>query len=459
MSSTTIIISDLHMSTGDPEIEAFRADQEERLVRMLAYYATGRYRDEPVELIINGDWLDFLFSPPFLAHLRYTTPEIALQKLAGIVPAHERAFAAVRAFLGVPGKRVTVLLGNHDIELRFAAVRAAVVQAIFGAPSPPEAQNLRFWMRRVYQPYPDVYIEHGNAYDAYNIAPGLYDIPDNGPEPPQLELPFGSVFVERVYLRLKEHFPYLDRFDPPLSHAHFLALLLVLDKPLVIELLPTMAALHAHPDQDTQTPDAPLPPQHPLHALLPQLPNQATHHTFIAALTEMRRLRREAHEYVGQPAPPPQPHEQDLSVWIDILSGHPIMALHRLFAQGDDQLSRQVATGAYEALYAQSGLRWAIMGHTHQIWRVATEAPQTYLNTGTWGTRVRLPKPAGINEQLFAWLQHPMQGAGSLQDATTPCFVRLERASDAAPTSASFLVWDEQGERPLREDELDGTGW
>jgi UDP-2,3-diacylglucosamine pyrophosphatase LpxH len=458
MSTTTIIISDLHMSSGDPEIEAFRADQEERLAQMLAHYSAGRYRDEPVELIINGDWLDFLFSPPFLAHLRYTTPAIALQKLAAIVPAHQRAFAALRAFLRVPNKRVTVLPGNHDIELRFAAVQAAVVQAIFGAAPPPVARNLRFWWQRVYQPYPDVYIEHGNAYDVYNSVPWLYAIPDRGPDPQQLQLPFGSVFVERIYIRLKEHFPYLDRLDPPLSHAHFLALLLVLDKPLVIELLPILATLHAHPHRDARTPDTPLPPQHPLTTILPHLPEQPAHHTFVAALTEIRRLRREAHEYAGQPPPPPQAHEQDLSVWIDILSGHPVMALQRLFARGDDQLSRQVAAGAREVFATQSDLRWVIMGHTHQVWRAETAA-QTYLNTGTWGTRIRLPRPGSINEQLLNWLKHPMQGAAPLQDATTPCFVRLEREDATSPTQADFLVWDEQGERPLHPDELDGTAW
>jgi len=459
MSSTTIIVSDLHLSSGDPEIEAFRATQEERLARMLAYYTAGRYWDEPVEFIINGDWLDFLFSPPFLAHLRYTTPEIALQKLAAIVPAHQRTFAALRAFLSAPGKRVTALLGNHDIELRFAAVRAAVVEAIFGAGPPPEARNLRFWLRRVYQPYADVYIEHGNACDAYNSTPWIYEIPDDGPEPSQLELPFGSVFVERVYLRLKEHFPYLDRLDPPISHAHFLALLLVLDKPLVIELLPALATLHAHPDADALAPGAPLPPAHPLHAILPHLPDQEIHHTFVAALQEIHRLRREAHEYAGRPAPAPPAHELDLSVWIDMLSGHPIMALQRLFARGDDQLSLQVAAGARAVASVQRGLRWVLMGHTHQVWRVETPAAQTYLNTGTWGTRVRLPQPASCNEQLLNWLKHPTQGAALLQDATTTCFVRLERADGGSPTRADFLVWDDQGERPLRPDELDGTAW
>jgi len=209
MSSTTLIISDLHISGAKQEIEVFSAWQEIYLTKMLAHYSAGRYEQEPVELVINGDWLDFLFTPPFLAHLRYTTPAIGLEKLAAIVSAHEHTFAAVRTFLSVPQKRVKVLLGNHDIELRFAAVRKAVAQAIFGAVLPPEAENLRFWLHQVYQPYPDVYIEHGNEYDAYNIAPGLYDIPEDGPEPAQLELPFGLIFVERVYIRLKQHFPYL----------------------------------------------------------------------------------------------------------------------------------------------------------------------------------------------------------------------------------------------------------
>ncbi len=462
MSSTTLIISDLHMSGDNQEIEAFRTPQEEHLIRMLAHYSSGRYQYEPVELVINGDWLDFLFTPPFLAHLRYTTAEVGLEKIATIANAHIRAFAALRTFLANPQKRMTVLLGNHDIELRFAVVRQAVIQAIFGAVPPPESLNLHFWLHRVYQPYPDVHIEHGNEYDAYNVVPGLYDIPEGGSEPAQIQLPFGSVFVERVYIRLKEHFPYLDQLDPPLAHAHFVALLLVLDRPLVMELLPAMATLHAHPHEDAKTPDTPIPPQHPLGAILSHHTDLEAHHIFTATLQELQRLRSEAHEHVGHPIPAPQEHEHDMSLWIDILSGHPVRALQRLFASGDYQLSRQVAAGAQDIIKARSDLRWVIMGHTHQLWRVVTPSPQgsltqTYLNTGTWGTRLRLPGPTNVSEQMLHWLQHPTQGSIPLQDVTTTCFVRLERDDNEQATRAGFFVWDDQGERPLNSDELDGT--
>jgi len=238
----------------------------------------------------------------------------------------------------------------------------------------------------------------------------------------------------------------------------------MLNKPLVIELLPIMATLRAHPHHDAKTPDALLPSEHPLSESLPQLHEKETHHSFLAAFKELHRLRHEVHEYTGRPVPAPRAFEQDASLLIDILRGHPLMTLQHLFATGDDQLSRHIAAGAQDIIRAQSNLRWIIMGHTHQIWQTVAGSSQsaltqTYFNVGTWGTRLSPPQCESINEQLLHWLQHPIQGEGDipLQDKTTTCFVRLEREENAEATSADFLVWDDQGERPLRADELDGT--
>ena len=59
-----LVISDLHLSAGKMIkgkrnlLEDFHYDNE--LVDFLNYYSMGDYKDIPVELVINGDFFDFL---------------------------------------------------------------------------------------------------------------------------------------------------------------------------------------------------------------------------------------------------------------------------------------------------------------------------------------------------------------------------------------------------------------
>ena len=103
-------------------LEDFHYDQE--LVDYLDYYSKGEYSSRDVELIINGDFLDFL-AVPYVKYFDdvYWREDASLEKLKIILEAHSEVFDAIKKFLTFKNKKVTYIIGNHDAELSMEVVR------------------------------------------------------------------------------------------------------------------------------------------------------------------------------------------------------------------------------------------------------------------------------------------------------------------------------------------------
>ena len=84
---TILVISDIHLGAGEIVngkrnlLEDFHYDKE--LIEFLDYYSRGFYSEKEVELIINGDFLDFL-AVPFVEFFddEFWSEEAALEKLS-----------------------------------------------------------------------------------------------------------------------------------------------------------------------------------------------------------------------------------------------------------------------------------------------------------------------------------------------------------------------------------------
>jgi UDP-2,3-diacylglucosamine pyrophosphatase LpxH len=211
----TLIVSDLHLS-AEPSLDDFYADDE--FADFLSYHAA---RHEAVHLIINGDWIDFLQIDPHpdkrgeradleeIYPLRMTEQQ-AVTALERTISRHTRFFDALRAFLSMAaGSRLTVLRGNHDIELAFPAVQARVRVAV-GGPSP---ERLAFPKVAYFDPAQGLYVEHGCQYDPWN-AFLRFDDPFLDRKRRKLEVPFGSVVVKTFWNRVEGEFPYVDKIRP-----------------------------------------------------------------------------------------------------------------------------------------------------------------------------------------------------------------------------------------------------
>ena len=224
------VISDLHLG-GAPGARAsdrgFRictqGDALAGFIEALAAQPTGPGAPR-TELVINGDFVDFLAEedePVAWTPLK-EDPERARRLFERIVERNRPVFRAL-ARLVERGHTLTVLIGNHDIELAFPAVRQALAAALgLGAGAP-----LRFLHDGEAYAVGDALIEHGNRYDGFNAVDfdalrRVRSIQSRGlpvPADRRLPPPPGSQLVAEVMNPLKQHYPFIDLLKPEAEAA------------------------------------------------------------------------------------------------------------------------------------------------------------------------------------------------------------------------------------------------
>jgi len=217
MKHIKLVISDCHLSAGhqfesrkNPH-EDFYFDDE--LVDFIEYFSKKAYGpDIDLELIINGDFFDFLNVPYRGEFEEMITEQFALYKLECILAGHPKVFQALRNFLTLPNKKLTFNIGNHDAELFFKKVRDRIIE--FLAPS-DEKNKVEIIYDKEWIDLPGgVQIHHGNQLEAVHWFD--YENPfikrDDGE--PILALPWGSFYVLKIVNRLKWEREYVDKVRP-----------------------------------------------------------------------------------------------------------------------------------------------------------------------------------------------------------------------------------------------------
>lgn len=219
------VVSDLHLGRGkNPqtgryyELECFFYDDDFRsFCRFLCQQA--QVEGRPFTLILNGDTFDFLrldkprlSSSATLLERRFSsvlTPATCAQVVAEILEGHP-AWVESIAWVIAQGHRVVCLPGNHDIEVQWPPVQAAIRDAIVDA-LPAEyraggrelvADNLGFrpWF---YFEANRIWIEHGCQYDPENafshpLRRGLVDSAD-AVHQAEYDQPIGNVVQRYLY--------------------------------------------------------------------------------------------------------------------------------------------------------------------------------------------------------------------------------------------------------------------
>jgi UDP-2,3-diacylglucosamine pyrophosphatase LpxH len=226
ISRQVYIISDLHLGgvypqNSDPEDRGFRiCTQGERVAEFVEAVAARPAGGPRTELVINGDAVDFLAEREEAAP--YWTPFTADQgaaagKLSAIVSRDRRLFDALGSLLE-NGHRLTILLGNHDIELALPQVRQKL-RELLGVTG---RHDYEFIHDGEAYPVGDVLIEHGNRYDSFNVVSqdALRRIRSllsrNQPVPAQyaFDPPAGSKMVSTVINPIKEVYRFVDLLKP-----------------------------------------------------------------------------------------------------------------------------------------------------------------------------------------------------------------------------------------------------
>ena len=189
------------------------------MIDFFEFFSTGLYGDSgqgavEVELVLNGDYLDFL-NVPYLGEFEEgITEEIALTKLEAIIAGHHRVMDALRKFASKPNKKITYLIGNHDAELFFEKVRERITRLW-----DPEGQYPSEKVRVVADVDRLDYgngleIRHGNQFEVSNqldFEHPFLELP-NGKK--VLHIPWGSIYVLKIINRLKWERSNIDKIRP-----------------------------------------------------------------------------------------------------------------------------------------------------------------------------------------------------------------------------------------------------
>ncbi|RRR68744.1 MAG: hypothetical protein EI684_17075 [Candidatus Viridilinea halotolerans] len=222
------VVSDMHLGPGwlpngqlDP-LEDFVSG--EAFARFLDQIGQSR---EPVELVIAGDFLEYCQTVPAIGlaspqdDLGSTEDESLLRTrvIVGLEPrrssGHAVVFQALRRFM-MENHSVTIIAGNHDIDLLWKRVWALIFDTIY----PPGA-----WcdLRRVAYSYTlgrgaqgRVFIEHGHEHDRANRFGDLMSQPFGldrfGVR--RLKRCWGTLFVDKVYNDLERERWFIDNVKP-----------------------------------------------------------------------------------------------------------------------------------------------------------------------------------------------------------------------------------------------------
>jgi UDP-2,3-diacylglucosamine pyrophosphatase LpxH len=474
------IISDLHVGGASPTPDQPRGFRMLTRADALTSFVSGLVdQNQPTELVINGDFVDFLAEKdenggwlPFVAD-----PHKAVRRLDAIVERDAAFFNALREMLA-RGHRITLLLGNHDLELSLPLVRHRL-QEHLGA-----VGSGRFSFIYDGEAYVigDALIEHGNRYDGFNTVDHdalrrLRSIQSRGLWPDEkvtFEPPTGSRLVAAIMNRIKSTYPFIDLLKPETEAA--LPILLAIDPGLrrhiprvlafkdqakrhdpVAPARPKysgdIAARSTESDQDDAG-EVRAPSQDDLEGVLTKVLGREDAREFLHALADEE----------GSDAVSGDIGSVGLSTGLTIarlaVSGGealerrlPILLEGLRALQNDKSFDRSLETNAHILAAAKKlasvGFRWVIFGHTHLAKEVGLDGGATYFNTGTWADIIRFPKEMltepkhTLLPQLRAFVEDMASEGYKKWITFSPTYVRLDVENDAV-TNAALLPYSSE---------------
>ncbi|WP_198032723.1 metallophosphoesterase [Mesorhizobium sp. WSM2561] len=496
------IISDLHLGgtypvSGEAGDRGFRlCTHADTIVHFVDQLAKEMVEKGPYELVLNGDTVDFLAErdgdanawSPFTSD-----PQLAVDKFNAIAARDPQVFASFGRFLAVGG-RLTVLLGNHDIELSLPPVRAALRQALGVQPS----HNFEFVQDGEAYVIGDALIEHGNRYDSWNQIDldalrrvrSLISRRQAVPKQYEFAPPPGSLLVTSVMNEIKLKYPFIDLLKPEISAA--VPILLALE-PSYRKRFGNVARLwywtRSHGLEGPALPkfggdiNAPVQPDQPFgHSIgaTGESVGIGSAQSLLGALNEEEALKgvirdalgndstnflrqidddsklKAVRSVAGMDVGVRETLDKALGVFDLVLGSESARLETRLGAllkairglQKEDTFNESVET-LTEYLNAareltKGGFRYVVFGHTHQAKCIELDTGRWYLNSGTWADVLRFPieilasPEAEALSALRNFIDELKRGDFTRWTLFRPTYVRLD-VDDAGNVTAAEL--------------------
>lgn len=228
MDKVVYVVSDMHLGPGwlpngqlDP-LEDFMFGAE--FVRFLERIGT---TGTPVELVIAGDFLEYCQTIP---EIGLASPEDSLgstqaesiqrtQVILGQQPdrssGHPQVFAGLRRFM-MEENSITIIVGNHDIDLLWPGVWAKVFDAIYPPGSWGDLRRVPYSYTVGHGQRGRVHIEHGHEHDKANRFGDRMEQPFGMDHAGvrRLKRCWGTLFVDKVYNQLEQERWFIDNVKP-----------------------------------------------------------------------------------------------------------------------------------------------------------------------------------------------------------------------------------------------------
>lgn len=210
-----LVLSDLHLGTGlrTGELNPFEDFvQDERFAELLAHYDHLAGGSSELEIILNGDIFDLLKVKIGGVWPTDVTQEIASEKVRQCLEGHPLFVRALREILQKPGRRVTYLPGNHDLDMWMSGP-----QEIFRRYIAPGAhgEKVRFVTATDTYYLPEgIQIRHGHQLERIHRVDYRKMTRKRRDGTEVLDLPWGSLWILEVMNPAKEERAHVDRIQP-----------------------------------------------------------------------------------------------------------------------------------------------------------------------------------------------------------------------------------------------------
>jgi UDP-2,3-diacylglucosamine pyrophosphatase LpxH len=419
------VLSDLHLA-AERNAGLFRSDAE------LADCMRWILRDTKNSLtVLAGDVLDFLVLHNGQPKINFDTLGERTRK---IIEHHPEVFEALANLARSPHHRLIIMGGNHDPEFIFPAVQETVERSLSldGMNSTirwlVQGEALRLRVGKAV-----ILVEHGHALDPWNrinyaalqsalslSSRNLSNISDYNPPP-------GSKLVLEVVNKLRKSYQWVDCLKP--------------ETETVLPLLWNFASLK----QKTQ---------------ISSLADNYLSMKIVALNQKLGNRYGPERLYQGQKEAETSPTDKGFKAWVDVINERPRMALGSEARDGrlienlrtvsaQDfffDLDKPDDSTAYLHPIFEADTDLIIHGHTHSAKLCVLEGG-LYINTGTWGQLLRLPKSYesdGVWQNFIDLLR-----ANDIQSFSRPTFAHVRRAPGRDVTTATLLEWQKTGPKIL----------
>lgn len=454
------------------------------LATFITQVAERDHRTAQAELVINGDFCDFLaeikddgIPRPFIAD-----PDEALAAFDAIAERDSEVFDALRELVA-RGHRLTLMLGNHDVELALPAVRTRLRNRLgIGASS-----SFEFIYDNEAYVVGDVIIEHGNRYDGWNTiahdalrrirswqSRRLAPVERVNVTPPP-----GSVLVAQIINEVKARYAFVDLLKP--EGAATLPILLALDPSLrtriaSVAALATKAAAHAPVRAaeprfagDIGASSSPAGFSMDLGTGAEETPDALRRAVEEALGAEAADFLREieavsddgfAHDisasetskklwgFAGLTLWPAKTRAKRMSSLLTAVRG---LQNDATFELGGPE--KRPYREAAERLVCEGGFRVVVFGHTHlaRDLEIETDGARPngrYLNTGTWADLMRFPREvvSGTRDEalgkLTAFAEDLAENRTGRRITFLPTYAHIKLDAHGFCASARIEIWE-----------------